>query len=114
MSKAFDTVNVHKLINKIHDTNIPQNIQKFIANYLKGRKAYSNSKSRQGLLKTGVPQGGVLSLTLFYIYTSDFSTPPIQSLHHPFKSKLNHMQMILTLSPHTTKYKKQKIGYNPI
>jgi reverse transcriptase-like protein/retrotransposon-encoded endonuclease len=81
MSKAFDTVNVHKLINKIHNTNIPQNIQKFIANYLKGRKAYTlynNSKSKQRLLKTGVPQGGVLSPILFNIYTSDIPTPPNQ------------------------------------
>ena len=30
MSKDFDTVNVPKLINKIYDTNIPQNIQKLI------------------------------------------------------------------------------------
>jgi len=81
MSKAFDTVNIHKLINKIHNTNIPQNIQKFIANYLKGRKAYTlynNSKSRQRQLKTGVPQGGVLSPVLFNIYTSDIPTPPTQ------------------------------------
>ena len=80
MSKAFDTVNVHKLINKIHDTNIPQNIKKFTANYLKGKKAYTlynNSKSRQRLLKTGVPQGGVLSPVLFNIYTSDIPTPSI-------------------------------------
>ena len=64
MSKAFDSVNVHKLINKIHSTNIPQTIQKFVANYLKGRKAYilyNDNKSKQRLLKTGVPQGGVLS-----------------------------------------------------
>src|SRR5678815_4028697 len=84
MSKAFDTVNIHKLINKIHNTNIPQNIQKFIANYLKGRKAYTlynNCKSKQRLLKTGVPQGGVLSPVLFNIYTSDIPTPPVSYTH---------------------------------
>src|SRR4029077_8230552 len=54
---------------------------KFIANYLKGRKAYTlynNSKSKQKLLKTGVSQGGVLSPILFNIYTSDIPTAPNQ------------------------------------
>src|SRR2546426_449458 len=79
MSKAFDRVNIHPLINKIHNTSIPPTIQKFIANYLKGRKAftsYNQFTSKQQTIKTGVPQGGVLSPTLFNIYTSDILTPP--------------------------------------
>ena len=79
MSKAFDTVNTHTLINKIHKTNIPPTIKKFIANYIKGRKAYTlfnNEKSKQSHLKTGVPQGGVLSPVLFNIYMSDIPNPP--------------------------------------
>src|SRR3989454_11526874 len=78
MSKAFDTVNIHTLINKIHNTDIPPTIQKFTANYLKGRKAftsYNQFTSKQQTIKTGVPQGGVLSPTLFNIYTSDIPTP---------------------------------------
>src|SRR5690242_14523256 len=54
---------------------------KNLLHYLNGRKAYTlynNSKSRQRLLKTGVPQGGVLSPILLDIYTSDFPTPPTQ------------------------------------
>ena len=64
MSKAFDTVNTHTLINKIHKTNIPPTIIKYIANYIKGRKTYTfynQTQSKQLHLKTGVPQGGVLS-----------------------------------------------------
>ena len=79
MSKAFDSVNIHKLTDKILQTNIPTNIIKFTANYIKGRKAYTqynNTSSKQKLLKTGVPQGGVLSPTLFNIYTSDIPSPP--------------------------------------
>src|SRR3989454_11263388 len=66
MSKAFDTVNIHTLINKIHNTDIPPTIQIFTANYLKGRKAftaYNQFTSKQQIIKTGVPQGGVLSPT---------------------------------------------------
>src|SRR2546426_2843059 len=79
MSKAFDTVNIRTLINKIHNTDIPLTIQKFSANYLTGRKAftsYNQFTSKQQTIKTGVPQGGVLSPTLFNIYTSDIPTPP--------------------------------------
>ena len=70
MSKAFDTINVHTLIRKLLQTNIPGTIIKFIANYIKGRKAYTiyrNHTSKQRQFKTGFPQGGVLSPTLFNI-----------------------------------------------
>ena len=41
MSKAFDTINIHTLIRKLPQTNIPDTIMKFIANYTKVRKAYT-------------------------------------------------------------------------
>ena len=83
MSKAFDTINIHTLIRKLLQTNIPGTIIKFIANYIKGRKAYTtyrNHTSKQRQFETGVPQGGVLSPTLFNIYTSDLAPPsaPVQ------------------------------------
>ena len=79
MSKAFDTVNIHKLIHKLHQTNIPPTILKYTANYIKGRKAYTtyqNKQSKPQQIKAGVPQGGTLSPTLFNIYMSDLPTPP--------------------------------------
>ena len=79
MIKAFDTVNIHKLINKIMQTNIPNNIPKFLANYLKARQAFTmlqNVSSRKQNLKTRVPQEGVFSPTLFNIYMSDLPKPP--------------------------------------
>ena len=83
MSKAFDTIDIHTLIRKMLQTNIPDTIIKFIANYIKGRKAYTtyiNHTSRQRQFKTGFPQDGVLLPTLFNIYTSDLPPPsaPVQ------------------------------------
>ena len=78
MIKAFDTIIIHTLIRKLLQTNITGTIINFIANYIKGRKAYTtyrNHTSRQIQFKTGIPQGGVLSPTLFNIYTPD-SPPP--------------------------------------
>ena len=66
--KAFDTINIHTLIRELLQTNIPGTVIKFIANYIKGRKAYTtyrNHTSRQPQFKTSVPQGGVLSPTLY-------------------------------------------------
>ena len=53
-------------------------IIKFIANYIKGRKAdttYRNHTAIQRQFKTGVPPGGIPSSTLFNIYTAELPTP---------------------------------------
>ena len=78
MSKAFETVNTHTLIGTII---------KFIANYIKGLKAYTtfkNHKSLQRQVNSGVPQGGDLSPILFNADTSDISIPtaPVQVMSY--------------------------------
>ena len=93
MSKSFDKINVHTLIRNLLQTKIPDTINKFIANYIKGRKAYTtyiNPTSSQRQFKTGVSQGGVLSPTLFNIYTADIPPPRAPVQVHMQKTSPSH------------------------
>ena len=80
MSKVFDTMNIHKLIHKLILTNIPRIIIKFIANYKTSKRQactqYNSTLSKLKQINTAIPQGGVLSPTLFNIYTTDISFLP--------------------------------------
>ena len=71
---------MHTIIRKLLQTKILGTIIKFIANYIKGRKsytAYRNRTSPQCKIKTGDPQGGLLSPTLFNICTADIPPPKV-------------------------------------
>ena len=85
MSKAFDTINIQTLIRKLLQTKIPGTIIKFIANYIKGH----TSSQRQ--FKSGVPQGGALSPTLFNIYTSEITTQSTGSGHRLYRRHHHHI-----------------------
>ena len=77
MSQAIDTVNHYTLIENIINTNTTNLITRFIANCIRGRKAFTKYKNKDSFnkqFKAGVPQGGVLSPTLSNIYMSDLPT----------------------------------------
>ena len=79
LSKAFDMVNLQKLISKIQQSTLPPSIVKWLSAYLRGRRSrtiFNGKKSRSRAIHRGVPQGGVLSPLLFNYYLSDLPVPP--------------------------------------
>jgi hypothetical protein len=84
ISKAFDTVPRHLLIDKILNTHIQSNVKKWLANYLSGRQGrteYNGKSSRTKHYTNGVPQGSVLSPTLFNLYMHDIPVPTHPNVH---------------------------------
>jgi hypothetical protein len=80
MNKAFDTANHHILLQKLLTTKTPNNVIKFIANYIKGKNAYTitaNAPAQAGQIlprppvcrhprqRTGPLQTRLLQLSVF-------------------------------------------------
>ena len=92
---------------------------KFVANYIKGRKVYTifrNHKSIQRQVKTGLPQVGVLSPTLFKIHTADIPTPtaPVQVMLYADDITITstHTSMLLLENTYNHTYIRFMTGHN--
>ena len=85
-SSAFNTIQPHLLISKLHKLDLNPYLTAWIVNFLTARPQYvklnDNKKgncsdtvfSNIVTTNTGAPQGAVLSLLLFTIYTNDCTT----------------------------------------
>ena len=74
LSAAYATVNHRLLIQKLYNTTLDSQLCRVIQNLLSDRRFYAelnNERSRWRIQKNGLPQGSVLSPTLFNIYTND-------------------------------------------
>lgn len=83
IEKAFDSVWHDGLIYKLNMFGFPIYLQKLIQSFLSERSFVVNIEdeySNQRIIPAGVPQGSVLSPTLYSIYTSDFKVLKDDSL----------------------------------
>ena len=73
-SKAFDTVQHHTIIQRLHKIGFSTSALKWFISYLGSRSQYvqvNDSKSATKPCHFGVPQGFALGLLLFNLYVND-------------------------------------------
>ena len=78
VTKCFDKVWHAGLLYKLLYTGIDPHLLRVLANFLHNRSAYTrvnNAKGRPFRLTAGVPQGDVLSPTLFLVMCNDYPPP---------------------------------------
>ena len=79
LSKAFDMVNLDKLLSDLNNSALPSALKRWFSCYLHGRQAktsFRNRISKAKNVRTGVPQGAVTSPILFNFYLSKMPSPP--------------------------------------
>ena len=78
LSAAFDTVCHNNLLSKINRSPLPPATARWLTCYLRGRHAktcFIGVKSTSRKVNTGVPQGSMLSPSLFSFYIADMPIP---------------------------------------
>ena len=73
--RAFDTVWHQGLLSKLHTFKLNPSLIRIISGFLQDRSFFvsvGDATSSKGVLRAGVPQGAVLSPSLYNLYTADF------------------------------------------
>ena len=104
ITQAFDSVWHHGLLLKLHRLGVSGNLAQFIKQFLFCRKIsvrVGSSLSPSYPTHRGVPQGAVLSPTLFSVYINDISSMCLQIFKHLY------MQTTVLFGPVTRTYRQQ-------
>ena len=78
LSKAFDIVPHHELLQKIGHSTLHPNLKRWFVTYLRDRKIrvlYQGARSKWKKMKVGVPQGSVISPVIFNFYVNELEAP---------------------------------------
>ena len=102
ISKAFDRVWHPALLSKLPHFGFPPSLCSFIENYLSGRSlsvVVNGSASDRCTFNSGVPQGCVLSPTLFLIFLNDLLEITSEKLHSYADDSTLHASSSFTRPP---------------
>ena len=85
LSKAFDKVWQEGLLLKLLRAGVHGKMYKWLSDFFNrtARVKVDGTISRQVKLREGVPQGGVVSPTLFLVYINDIMTTVPRHVKHP-------------------------------
>jgi hypothetical protein len=102
ISKAFDRVWHNKLISKLPSFGIPQNLCTLISSYLVDRSIavrVDGHTSCSKHINSGVPQGSVLSPTLFLLFINDLLGTTANPIHSYADDSTLHMSSAFSAPP---------------
>ena len=111
IAKAFDSVNHTLLLRKINLAPLHSNLVRWITAYIRGRTAFCNYLSATStirIIRSGVPQGSVISPCLFNFFLSDapISVPMTSSYADDVTIAVSHPEISMDareLSPALTR-----------
>ena len=78
VAKAFNTVWVDGLLNKLTILKLPSYFVKTISSYLNSRTfeaSFQTAESTSRCIRAGLAQGGIISPVLFSLYLNDIPSP---------------------------------------
>lgn len=114
LSKAFDSVNLVSLIDKLKFHGVTGRTLQWLVSYLNDRVQYTVINTHRGHLRSdgkpissGVPQGSILGPLLFSLYVADL---PKAIQHCKVQLFADDVQLYLSFPPHEARVAEERIN----